>query len=446
MSSYTEVSPNEPDIMPDYVDDKPPPRRETPRVERRNTARKTVVPEMAAALSAVAEPPVVVEAPASAEQVLPDEISEPVAAEEPAGNAGTGHRDGECVPNVPDVLPAYVSAEEAARATGPETLPEPEPVLAPSEPRTGPSPWWKWGVLGTVLVVAVFGMLVFSQAVSALALARTLPVWAQYLLLIPLGFCCLAVLYVCGSVARAWLRLRAVRQVDLASLDELRNRAQSRKDGVERVQEARAGLETYLRNYPLTHEGQAELVRAGLAAERVEDLARVRHRLVGLSIDSRSWLDDFRDHFQGELDRAALARVNGWSLKAAGCVIASPLPLLDSALVLGISLKMLRDLCVLYNVRASRTGCLVLFCKAVGVAFIAGVAEDGVEAAGGVAAEELSQVIGEGAVNSMGARMAGIVAPKLGEGAINAFFIRRLGKAAVRMLQPLRPKAVKKSK
>lgn len=431
MSSYTEISPNEPDVMPDYVDDKPPPRSSAkkPAPEKKPAATPTAV----SAIETAVEP----------EPQIQPETPPPLSETATADSEQATHREGECVPNVPDIAPAFISAEEEARLAAPEPADDaaafaPPPAAAPR------SPWMKWYIAATVLVVAVFGMLVISQAVSALALARTLPVWAQYLLLIPLGFCCLAVLVVGVSLLHSWFRLRAVRQVDMGALEELRNRAKSRQDGVEHFQEARNQLEGYLQRFPLTHVGQANLVAAGVHAEKVESLAKCRHRLVGLSIDSRTWLDDFRGQFQSELDLAAKSRVNAWSLKAAGCVIASPLPLLDSVLVLGISLKMLKDLCTIYNVRATKTGCLVLLNRAVVAAFIAGVAEDATEVAGGMAAEELSQALGESTVNSLGARMAGVVAPKLGEGAINAFFIRRLGRAAIRMLQPLRPKPGKK--
>lgn len=485
MTSYTEISPNEPDVMPDYVDDKSlsvakKPGKQTgtrtatqpvnatahslkstanlfdaaPSIDSPSpspeiaeqapaTERNTDSPKASRETAPVAEP-FVHDARTSAkktESVLvnaPEEMSAGITPD--TLRIESAYREGECIPNLPDVSPDFVTETEAAAFS--ETV-RPQESLTREPAEQARSPWMRWYLVGTVLAVAVFGMLVFSQAVSALALARTLPLWAQYILLIPLGFCCVAVLGVCASLVHGWFKLREVRQIDLSALEELRSRAKSRQDGIEHFQEARSQLEGYLKRYPLTHEGQAGLVRAGIAAEKIEELARTRHRLMGLSVDSRSWLDDFSVNFQADLDKAALSRVNGWAIKAAGCVIASPLPLLDSALVLGISMKMMKDLCSLYNVRATRTGCLVLLNKAIIAAFIAGVAEDATEVAGGLAAEELSQMMGESTLNSLGARVAGVVTPKLGEGAINAFFIRRLGKATVRMLQPLKPKTKK---
>ncbi len=393
MSTCAEISPNVPDVMPEYVDGGPGP---APAAPVKTSAHARAARETA-----------------------------------------LGHREGECVPNVPDVLPRFVSPEEAAAAvpakqTAPDAGTDAVPVPAPS-------PWMRWCMAGTALAAALFGVLITGQIISALALAATLPLWAQYMLLIPLGLCCLVLIGVCAALIRSWLRLRAIRQVDVNALEVLRARAQTRQDGLERFQAARAGLERYLRQYPLDAKGGARLQSAGIRPEGVESLVRSRDRLEGFATDSRSWLAAFREEFQSTLDDAARKRVDVWSLKAAGCVIASPLPLLDAVLVLTISLKMIRDLCLIYNVRASRSGTFLLLNRAVAAAFVAGVAEDAAEAAGGMAAEELSGALGESALNSFGAKAAGVVAPKLGEGAINAFFVRRLGKAAIRMLQPLRP-------
>lgn len=413
MATYTEISPNEPDVLPDYVDGKTPP-------------SATAVHEAPPRTRTELQPPEYVDT-----QSEPARMVEPIA--EPP-SASSAHRDGECVPNVPDVPPDTVSEAEAAAVAGTATVSETVPDF-----EAPPSRWMRWSLAGTVLVVAAFGVLVFSQAISALALAATLPVWAQYALLIPLGFCCLAVIGVCLALVRSWLRLRALRQVDLGALEELRSRAQTRQDGVEHFQEARGRLEDYLGRYPLDVDGRIRLAAAGVQPHEIETLAAGREHLAGRATDSRSWLVDFREHFQNGLDAAANRRVNAWAVKAAGCVIASPLPLLDAALILGISFKMLKDLSSMYNVRTGRAGSLVLLNRAVAAAFLAGVAEDATEIAGGLASEELAGMVGEGTLTSAGAKVAGVVAPKLGEGALNALFVRRLGKAAIRLLQPLRP-------
>lgn len=382
-----EISPNEPDIVPDCVD-----------VSGRGVSTATAEPDPS-------PPPV----------------------------SGARHREGECIPNVPDASPDVVSDERVAPGPAPADGPPPPAVPVPR------ASWFRWHTLGTVLIVAAFGILVIGQAISSLALAATLPVWAQYMLLVPLGFCCLAVLGVCVSLVRSWLRLRVMTQIDIEALEELRRRARTRRDGLEHFQAAKAALRDYLASYPLDGADVRRLQSAGLDTARMAALAKERGILLAAVGDSRSWLEDFRLHFQGGLDAAASSRIKSWSLKAAGCVMASPLPFLDAILVLGIALKMIRDLCVIYNVRSSRAGSFILLNRAVLAAFIAGVAEDAFDVAGGMASEELSGMFGESALAGFGGGLARVVAPKLGEGAINAFFIHRLGRAAVRMLQPLKP-------
>lgn len=346
-----------------------------------------------------------------------------------------GHRAHECIPNVPDSTPDIVSGtEEAVAAKLPGTVADdaPEPTVNNS--------WLRWDLVVTVLIISIFGLLVFSQAISALALAATLPVWAQYLLLIPLGVCCLAVLFVCANVVIAWFRLRRVRQIDLEALEELRRRAKTRKDAVDHFQAARTELQNYLERYPLDADGARRLQAAGVSAATCEKLVRDRDYLLGKTTDSLSWLGEFRDQFQSTLEQSARARIKYWSLVAAGCVIASPIPLLDAALILGVASKMIKDLCFIYNVRSGRSTAFVILNRAIITAFIAGVAEDAAAMATDAASDELAGIFGESAIGAFGAGMARFIAPKLGEGAINAFFINRLGKATLRLLQPLKPR------
>ncbi len=383
MTVLMEISPNEPDVMPDYVDGRKSPAVPPPR------------------------------APAAADGL-------------------SAHRDGECVPNIPDAAPAFLSeAEEKALEDAAAPAAQ---GLSGAAPRAAP-PWWRWHASATALLAALLGVVLFSQAISAAALAASLPVWAQYALLVPFGLCCLAVIAVAAGLVRSWMRLRAIRQIDLAALEELRVREQTRHDAARQCQAARAQLEEYLKAYPLSSGARPALLRAGLSEAQIETLAAGRDFLVGRAQDSRTWLAEFREQYQDTLDQAAARRVSSWSLKAAGCVIASPLPLLDALLVLGISLKLVKDLSVLYNVRTGGAGGVLILRKAIAAAFIAGVAEDATEAASGLLSDQTAELVG----GSLAARMTGIAAPKLAEGALNALFVRRLGKAAIRLLQPSLP-------
>lgn len=436
MPNQTEISPNVPDVMPDYIDLPPSPRPKNRREGPIQTA--AAVSRHAATETRTANPQSPVPEPepsvsdASAASGTPKTETMPDSATAIPSGASGRHRDSECVPNIPDAQPEFVSESQIASPIKHGRTPE---IIPPPAPWS----WFRWDVLLTVAIVSVFGFMVFSQAVSALAMAATLPVWVRYALLIPLGVFCLGILVFCGSVVAAWFRLRAVRQVDMAALEELRRRAQTRQDGVEHFQAARAELEHYVGKYPLDADSIQSLKTAGIPLETAEKLVGERKYLLNRTSDSHSWIAEFRDHFQSHLDASAKSRIRQWSLVAAGCAMASPVPLLDAALVLGVSMKMIKDLCRIYNVRSSRSSSLLLLSRAVMTAFIAGVAEDAVGMAGDVAGDELAGMLGESAAAGMGASFAKLAGPKLGEGAINAFFVHRLGRATIRLLQPLKP-------
>ena len=111
--------------------------------------------------------------------------------------------------------------------------------------------------------------------------------------------------------------------------------------------------------------------------------------------------------------------------------MASPLSLLDVILSLYAAVRMLRELSLVYNVRCDGGALPVLLCRVVFTAFLTGAAGEAAEVAGESLQEELSGLAGLG--------LAGRIAPKVGEGTVNYLFIGRLGRAAMKLLQPIRP-------
>lgn len=382
--------------------------------------------------------PEIIEEPKSGTTNTPDntKLSDTLAAASPdISEASTArHRDGECIANIPDVKPDLLSEKEVADLAN--ARPEVDEAIA--EGGFFLTRWLRFGyVLVTVAVVALFGVFVFSQAISALSMTSTLPEWQKWLLLTPLAVCSLILLFIIVTLALSWFRLRQIRQIDMAALEELKTRADSRRDGIEHYQAARNYLEKYLAEYPLTGRSSERLGKTGLNEEMLDSLAKERDYLKTRDIDSQTWLKDFYRLFEQPIDQTAASRVNKWALRSAACVIASPLPLLDAILILSISLKMIKELCVIYNVRTGGAASILLFTRAIRNAFIAGVADEAGNAVGEVLGEEMTGMFGEGILGTMGASATRVVIPKLGEGALNGLFMRRLGKATIRMLQPL---------
>lgn len=468
MPEQDTIAPNIPDVQPDYIDlddvtaPSPPPNRRASSpaaasAQLRETAENVAVavidpPQpVRPAIQPVAEtrretpspipvlphplPVSTTPYPTPPPQPAVSEIPPPPppARQTAAPGVESRHREGECIPNIPDVAPQMVTRP------APGVDPDAERLAGRSRPGLAIPSWLKWTYFGaTLLITAVFGLFLSSQTISALAMAQNLPGWAQFFLLVPLALCGLVVLGVCVSLVWTWVRLNTFQQVNIPEIDELQRRAESRKDGLEHFQAARLSLEKYLNDYPLADATAKRLQNAGLPDDVRKQLAEERPRLLKKSTDSKSWLNDFQRLVQTPLDQAAAKRVNSWSLKAAGCVIASPLPLLDAILILGISYKMIQDLATIYNLRASGMATLILLTRGIRNAFIAGVGEDVTVGAGNMLGDQMAGVLGTGALGTLGSSMTRVVAPKLGEGAINGLFMRRLGKATIRMLQPLR--------
>ncbi|MDR1534985.1 MAG: DUF697 domain-containing protein [Planctomycetota bacterium] len=336
-----------------------------------------------------------------------------------------GFRVGECRPNLPDVEPRYVTSDQAV-------------LLPPSNPAPDPASTARAGAGRNRLAFAValglaglFCLFILGQGANLLALARTLPAWAGWLLFASLGACALPVLWLGLGAIRSWAKLAPPPTVSLSALKEQSRGAGDAGDWANSPQAARIGLEKRLAAYPLDPAGAARLEKAGCPAELVRELARERDYLLGLNCDSLSWLEDFQARFQNRLDRAAAARIRAWALKAAFGAMASPLSLLDAILALGAALKMLGDLATLYNARCNGPALPVLLGRVVFSAFLAGGAGEAAERLGDALKEDLSGWLGLG--------MAGKLAPKLAEGAVDFLFISRLGRTAMKMLRPLDP-------
>ena len=353
-------------------------------------------------------------------------------AELPGGGAGAEtprHRLGECAPTVPDIQPDFVKGLAIVREA-PGSRPAGAGEPCPEKP---PPPLLRLGHWTVALAaLSFFGFLLFSQALSALALVQSLPEWARWLFLAPMSLCVLVMLFLAADLSISWFRLRTLAQVDLA---ELERRSASGQGGTGDARAARIAMEDYLADYPLDEGRRRRPLEAGLAPETLAEMARERDWLFRRKTDSLSWLDDFRAHFQARMDGAARTRINSWSRKAGLCAMASPIPLLDAILVLSVCLRMLRDVAAIYNVRCGRLAALALFQKTVFAAFLAGA----VGSVGGAAEEGLSELAGEAGLGVFLGGVAGLVGAKLAEGTANAVFVLRLGRKAQELLRPLRP-------
>jgi uncharacterized membrane protein YcjF (UPF0283 family) len=286
-------------------------------------------------------------------------------------------------------------------------------------------------------------LFVFSQVTSTLAAVATLPTALQYGCWVLLGVLVGLVLFAAGRFLVFYLRLRPNQPVKLQSLTALSQRTRLRRLVQEKKDEARAWLQTYLSEYPLTeHRDRKALNQLGLTEEHLGRLAAVRTELLDGDrfAGTDQWLDDFRGRFQAIIDEAAAGRVSYFAARVAIMTAASPNTLIDTLLTGYCSFNLLGDLCRLYNLRVTRLGTGVLLVRVFFNAYLAGqlnelegVTETGIEGLVGQSGVHFGSM----AMDATVGKVIGKVGARAASGALNYFLLRRLGRYAARLLRPV---------
>lgn len=298
-----------------------------------------------------------------------------------------------------------------------------------------------------LLVVALVGLFVFAQALSALASIGQLPAWGQYACWAGLALLVGLLLYAVGRFAVFYWRLQPNRPIVLRGLAELSQRTHLRWLAQEKKAEAKSALEAYLRAYPLgTARERVALAVVGLTDEPAQALDRARADLLDVNrfAGHDQWIDDFRGRFQGPLDVAAAARIVSYARRVAVMTAASPNALIDTLLTGYCGFAMLADLCRIYNVRVGRLGTAVLLGRVFFNAYLAGQLNEfeGVTEAGiqGLMSEGGVQ-FGSFALDAVTGKILGKIGARAASGALNYFLLKRLGTYAARLLRPVRADA-----
>lgn len=228
-------------------------------------------------------------------------------------------------------------------------------------------------------------------------------------------------------------RLRGNRQVSVKALKALQERRELQTMAAERASDAVRQLRHYLTDYPAQKPGQTVL--PGVSAAQEASLIRARASLLERSRGNApsQWIGEFRTSFQEHIDQIADRRVNSYAKRAGLASAASPNALLDQAIVLYTCTAMLGDLMKLYQLRPGFGQSAVLLGQCIAQTYLAGLAGEGAEEGAsslGQALEDWIPAAGSGIAKGVGARTA--------EGGLNWFLVRRLGRAAIRILQPVR--------
>lgn len=290
-----------------------------------------------------------------------------------------------------------------------------------------------------LLATSLIGLLVVGQVSSLIVDVGSMSAPWNWLLGALAAVFLAAILWVASKLALLLVRLRRNPSVDLAALHALRERQTWHRLASEHAESAETEIREYLESYKLDAKARVSLLAAGMDAREFDALTDAKQYLLSgaLHLPATGWLEEFSVRFQAVLDAAGERQTKSYGLRAALGTALSPLPLLDQAVVLYSSLKLVRDLLVLYDLRPTPGHIVIVLAQAIVQTYLGGVAQDVTEAGTEAAWREIVGPPEE----LFGASAAGVAAKataKFAEGAANGLLVWRLGRRTTKFLQPVR--------
>ncbi len=287
-----------------------------------------------------------------------------------------------------------------------------------------------WGLLA---VAAVLILLLVGQVTTFLSQLKTLPLWSQWLVGALLSLVALIVLVLVIKILLLSLKLKRNEQINFAVIEALSKREELRNLAYARRVEAVDKLKDYLKSFPVQKE--EAFLEIGMTRDHFASLARAHKKLLDGSqpLSSDKWLDLYRAGFQLALDETAANIHKSYARRVALKTAISPLPMLDTVIVLGLSLAMVKDMMTLYNLKFGTVAAAYVLVHAIGQAYIAGelqdISESFVDSLNDTVADHVGQVA---------STITTAIGSKTGEGVANGIMMFRLGKATRKLLQPTR--------
>ena len=166
--------------------------------------------------------------------------------------------------------------------------------------------------------------------------------------------------------------------MDLAALHALRERQTWHRLATEHAESAETKIREYLGSYKLDAKARISLFAAGMNTREFDALTEAKQHLLSgeLHLPPTDWLEEFSIRFQAVLDTIAERQAKSYGVRAAVGTALSPMPLLDQAVVLYSSLKLVHDLLVLYNLRPTPGRSVIVLARAILQTYLGGVAQD----------------------------------------------------------------------
>jgi uncharacterized membrane protein YcjF (UPF0283 family) len=297
--------------------------------------------------------------------------------------------------------------------------------------------------LGIVFVCSLLMLYVLSQTLQIIRNILEMPsatMWiAVSLLTALLGF----ILYVLVLATRFFSRLSSATQLDIKQLKNCENYAGLRPYRIAKEECLVPYLEDLVQSAPVNLDRLRTLEGGAAVLDAAKRMLNNQERL-----NSREWVEDFREHVQAPMIKIAKYRINHYARLVAVKTAISPWPLVDIAAVCYNAIQMLNDLACIFGRRFSRPDSLRLMIRIFLNVYIAGETQEALTTiqqavgkrlgpAGAGGEDQVFNSIFGDAAQSL-ANLAKASAKKVGEGVVNGLLMRRLGNRAVDMLKYMR--------
>lgn len=289
-----------------------------------------------------------------------------------------------------------------------------------------------------LIVVGVLGLFVVVEGVNFAgqigSLARPFNYIAGFFALV-FG---LMLVFVILRLVWLYLKLKRTSSVNVKALEILAERQRWQALADEHAKAAKTRFVEYLKDYELNSgKRENQFVALGFSREDFAKLVCAKDQLLAAAdeMPARAWLNEFRASFQDILDDYALKRSRQYALRVAIGTAVSPIKFIDQIVVLYAGIAMVKDMCVMYNLRPGFGQTLVILSRSIVNTHLSGVVSEGVEQAADSASEWLGEISG-----LLGSGLGRFVGARASEGALNGFLVWRLGKRMVAMLRLVRVK------
>ena len=289
-----------------------------------------------------------------------------------------------------------------------------------------------------VTAAAVLGLLLVGNGTAFINDITKLQSPFNWICGVSAGVFALIIVAVILKLLWLFVRLRRNPAVNIKAISVLEQRQSFQKLIKQHTEEAKNKLTNYLESYPLTGDGRKKLITIGASESDADALLNAREYLLDKSRPQSAgeWLNDFEKRFQSVIDKIAADRVRQYALRVAAGTALSPIAAVDQMIVLYSSSALIKDMMFIYQLRPAFGQTAVILSRAIVNTYLSGMMED----TAGKAADSLSDSLGEWSSHLsgiLGSSLGRTISVKTTEAGLNALLISRLGKRAIKQLQPV---------